>query len=115
MLEYFTKLYTVICQAIIFSDNLQTMETSGDRQNSGTSGAHTMLAVSGGQRVLQIENPSNSCYAIGVVNLLLSSPPVVNFIQNCELKDDEGGVVQELHTIMAHEPGKTHGICGPTL
>ena len=64
-----------------------------------------MLAVSGGQRVLQIENTRNSCYAIGVVNLLLSSPPVVNLIKNCERKDDEGGVVQELHTLITHEPG----------
>ena len=52
----------------------------GDRQ--------LVLLHSSEQRVVKLHNPRNSCYANAIINLLLSSPPIINFLWLCELRPD---------------------------
>ena len=52
----------------------------GDRQ--------LVLLHSSEQRVVKLHNPRNSCYANAIINLLLSSPPIISFLWLCELRPD---------------------------
>ena len=67
---------------------------------------HRQLALlhSSEQRVVKLHNPHNSCYANAVINLLLSSPPIINFLWLCELRpeveQDGENVVQVLGKFM---------------
>ena len=67
---------------------------------------HRQLALlhSSEQRVVKLHNPHNSCYANAVINLLLSSPPIINFLWLCELRpeveQDGENVAQVLRKFM---------------
>ena len=52
----------------------------GDRQ--------LVLLHSSEQRVVKLHNPHNSCYANAIINLLLSSPPIISFLWLCELRPE---------------------------
>ena len=52
----------------------------GDRQ--------LVLLHSSEQRVVKLHNPRNSCYANAIINLLLSSPPIISFLWLCELRPE---------------------------
>ena len=41
-------------------------------------------SVSGEQAMVRLLNPANSCYGIGVVNLLFSAPPFLQFLARAE-------------------------------
>ena len=60
----------------------------------------------GGQRILRLENPRNSCYAIATVNLLLSCPPFIDWLELCVLRPREGTLVRELRSLLRLQPGQ---------
>ena len=60
----------------------------------------------GGQRILRLENPRNSCYAIATLNLLLSCPPFIDWLELCVLRPREGTLVRELRTLLRLQLGQ---------
>lgn len=64
------------------------------------------------QRVIRIDNPRNSCYAISSINLLMSCPPFVTFIQSLE---QNGDLVNELRILMDNNDVSNHQLLSSTL
>ena len=56
------------------------------------------------QRAVKLINPNNNCYANAIINLLLSSPPIINFLWLCGLKPEveqvQGDVVRVFRQLM---------------
>ena len=69
-------------------------------------GLRTPGSICSDQRVLRLTNPNNSCYAIGVLNMMLSCPPFIHLLQHCQLKPDKGDFVKELRYLMTRGPNE---------
>ena len=62
--------------------------------------------TAGGQRILRLENPGNSCYTVATLNLLLACPPFIDWLELCVLRAGEGTLVTELRTLLRLQPAQ---------
>ena len=65
------------------------------------SGAASACLSTQRQAAVRLKNPLNSCYAIGLLNLLYSSPAFIQFLSSAEkeLKFGAGDVFRELQRL----------------
>ena len=78
----------------------------GPDNRGGAAAVSVPGLTGGGQRMLRLENPRNSCYAIATLNLVLSCPPFIDWLELCVLRAGEGTLVTELRTLLRLQPAQ---------